>query len=103
MAKWADYLISEVDYDDDRISEVKQHEDGEDSANHPTIVPKSTVVSNIIDKKKTYLTAPINKEGKFTKGDNVIAYEMDREYFIRTDGNKTKSDNLGSLPPIKRS
>lgn len=30
--------------------------------------------------------------------DTVIAYALGGEYFIRTDGNKTKADNLGELP-----
>ena len=37
-------------------------------------------------------------DDEWSKGDRVIRYNLDGEYFIRTDGNKKKSDNLGKLP-----
>ena len=54
-------------------------------------------VVTAIGKGLTYVTA-IYKNGKWCKGDNVIQYSVDDEHFIRTDGNRTKADNLGELP-----
>ena len=97
MVKWADYLISEVCYNEKhtRIIKVKQHEDLGEKVGDSTVVPKSVVIGNI-QNKNNYCT--ITKNGKWDQGDNVIAYQMDGEWFIRTDGNKTKEDNLGELP-----
>lgn len=98
MAKWADYLISAVKYNKDhtRIESVLQHVDNGDNVGQATAVSRYAVVENI-NKGKSYMTIR-KKDGKWQPGDKVIMYSLDGEYFIRTDGNKTKSDNLGELP-----
>lgn len=99
MAKWADYLISKVCYNEKHTSiiEVKQHEDKGEKVGSSTAVSKSDVVGNIRN-NKSYCTITKIQNGNWDQGDNVIAYQMDGEWFIRTDGNKTKEDNLGELP-----
>lgn len=96
MDRWASYLISAVRYNKEhtRIESVLQHVDNGDNVGMATTVSRQTVVSNI-NSGYTYCT--IRKDVNWKKGDNIIAY-YDGEYFIRTDGNKTKSDNLGELP-----
>lgn len=98
MVKWASYLISAVHYNKEhtRIESVLQHVDNDDSVGGPTTVSRSIVVSNI-DSGYSYCTIRKNG-GTWNRGDNVIPYYVDGEHFIRTDGNKTKSDNLGELP-----
>jgi len=99
MATWADYLISVVQYNNEhtRIIQVKQHLDKGNTVGSSNIVARLTVVSNL-KSGKNYCTIYKNKNGNWDKGDNVIPYLVDGEYFIRTDGNKTKADNLGELP-----
>lgn len=99
MDKWADYLISAVQYNNDHthIIQVKQHVDNGDNVGESSIVSRLTVVSNLKG-GYTYCTIRKGSNGKWKQGDNVIAYQLDGEYFIRTDGNKTRSDNLGELP-----
>ena len=98
MTKSADYFISKVSYNPShtQIMYVKQHtvNDG-NKFDNGTVVTRSTVVSNL--SINTYMTI-IETSSGWKVGDNVIRYEIDGEYFIRTDGNRTKSDNLGELP-----
>lgn len=99
MAKWADYLISAVQYNNEhtRIIQVKQHLDEGNTVGSSNIVARLTIVSNL-KSGKNYCTIYKNKNSNWDKGDNVIPYLVDGEYFIRTDGNKIKADNLGELP-----
>ncbi len=91
-------MISGVQYNNEhtRIIQVKQHVDTGNGVGNPITVGRLAVVSNL-KSGTTYVT--IRKDGNsWKKGDNVIAYLLDGEYFIRTDGNKIKADNLGELP-----
>jgi len=98
MVKSADYFISKVSYNQNhtRITNVIQHlvSDGNTLADG-TVVTRAIVVSNLATLK--YMTV-VKTSGGWKLGDNVIRYFIDNEYFIRTDGNETKSDNLGELP-----
>jgi hypothetical protein len=98
LAKWADYLISKVRYNEQhtRIIKVIQHLDNDASVGGGTEVTRLDVVDNL-KKGKTYCTIYWNNT-QWSKGDNVIPYKKDGEYFIRTDGNKIEQDNLGNLP-----
>lgn len=98
MTKWADYAITHVNYNDDhtRISIVKRRIDLGDDLGEPSIKTRTEIV-NSINNGSSHSTA-YYKNGKWQKGDDVIAYELDGTYFIRTDGNRKKEDNLGSLP-----
>lgn len=98
MTKWADYCISEVHYNSDhsRIISCKVHPDLGDDLGVSSVQIKQQIVNNLLN-RVTYITT-IKKDGAYIKGDNVICYLVNNEYFIRTDGNKTTSDNLGELP-----
>jgi len=39
-----------------------------------------------------------NPEGKYVRGEDVRVVEIDGAKYIRTDANKAKADNLGTLP-----
>ena len=97
MAKWADYVITHVSYNEEksRILCVKQRMDKGDQLGDSTIKTRSEVVDKLTN-GSTYITA-YHENSKWKKGDRVIAYEIDGTYFIRTDGNKIKKDNLGEL------
>ena len=98
MEKWADFIISRVRYDDDhsRIIECEVFPDFGEGLGAKTHHSRTTIASNL--ENNHYLTVYKNEKGNFIKGDNVIRYLLDGEYFIRTDGNKLKKDNLGKLP-----
>lgn len=98
LAKWADFVITHVQYNSDnsRIVQVKRRTDNGEKLIKPEIKNRSVIVDSI-HKGYSYVTGRyVNDE--WNKGDRVIAYLLDGEHFIRTDGNKTKSDNLGELP-----
>ena len=98
MMKWADFVITDVRYNEDntRIVQVKRRTDNGDKLVNPEIKIRAVVVDSI-NKGYSYVTGRyVNNQWK--RGDDVIAYALGGEYFIRTDGNKTKSDNLGELP-----
>ena len=98
MEKWADYVIFSVHYNHDksRIEECKVAiDDGEIGT--PFSQSRNRIVENL-QTQKTYITIFKGTDQKYRRGDNVIFYMLDGEYFIRTDGNRIKKDNLGELP-----
>ena len=98
MGKWAKFLISEVRYTPDRtrILEVKQHEDLEGSVGEGEIVSRSVVSSNL-KKGNTYCTIHNGSSENWKIGDKIRTFNVEGEYFIRTDKNKVNRDNLGLL------
>lgn len=98
MAKWADYAITHVSYNDEhtRIMIVKRRKDLGEKLGDSEIVTRSDIV-NSINNGYSYVTV-YYKNNEWKKGDDVIAYDIDGTYFIRTDGNRKKEDNLGELP-----
>ena len=99
MAKWADYAITHVRYDNDhsRISLVKRRPDLGNDLGDKSIKTRDNIISSI-NNGKSHITVYKNKDNRWEKGDDVIVYKLDGTYFIRTDGNKKKEDNLGNLP-----
>jgi hypothetical protein len=99
MAKWADYVITCVNYtsDGDRISTVGVHVDNGDSVGERKTWHRDQVVRELAQ-SKTFVTAVKTQAGKWEKGAPVVTYTKDGEVFIRTDANETAKDNLGNLP-----
>jgi hypothetical protein len=99
MAKWADYCISAVRYDadDKHIEKVKVHPDNGDTIGAASEESRSTVVDRI-EAGNSFVTIVKNKEKKWNKGEDVRIITVNSKKFIRTDANKTESDNLGELP-----
>ncbi len=99
MTKWGNFAITHVRYNEDntRIVDVKRRTYKEGKLIDPEIKTRSVIVDSILNKRYSYVTTQYVND-QWNLGDDVIAYELDGEYFIRTDGNKTKSDNLGELP-----
>jgi len=97
MAKWASFVITHVRYNQagTRIIKVKRRPDLGSKLGSSVERTRGQIVT-AIGKGYRYVTATYN-DG-WIKGDRVIRYVLDDEYFIRTDGNKKKSDNLGKLP-----
>lgn len=98
MAKWADYLISAVRYNNEKthIIMVKQHIDKGDKFSSADEVSRLTVVTNLKN-DNSYMT--IYKDNDNWKmGEEVRIIQVGNSEFITTDPNETKNDNLGRLP-----
>lgn len=96
-----DYVITQVSYDGDhsRITHVKRAEYDQDnnSFGSRSNVSRQNVVDSIEDGNQHY-TVPPDGDGGYTWGDEVEIIRIDKEKFLRTDGNDVKEDNLGNLP-----
>lgn len=96
--KWADYLISAVQYDyaGTHIAKVRRHPDNGDSVGNSTEVLRSSVVSQL-EAGTTFST--ITMVGtQWILGASVEVITVGGEKYIRTDRDKTTKDNLGDLP-----
>ena len=97
MAKWADYLISQVLYDQNHIiTKVKQHRDIGNEISGGEIVDRDVIANNLGHGVK-YMTI-YSDLGKIRIGKNVRYFRAYEYHYIRTDNNKVSSDNLGDLP-----
>ncbi|MEI8388818.1 MAG: DUF3892 domain-containing protein [bacterium] len=100
MAKWADYLISKVRYVETattkHIDSVFVHPDNDDSVGTGSDWKRTDVITKI-DSGKTFCTITKNSDGNWNKGAKVEKVLIDGTYYLRTDANKTKKDNLGNL------
>ena len=99
MAKWADYGISEVRYNDERthIVKVKVREDKGDVFGPAEEWARKDVVS-AIEGGTTFVTILKGSDGNYEKGRDVHIITVNRVKYIRTDQNSEASDNLENLP-----
>jgi len=101
MAKWADYLISEVSYDSNHlILKIKQHTDNGETISQGDIVDRDTLANNLGHGSK-YMTV-YGDLNKLRIGKNVRYFRVDEYHYIRIDHNKVNHDNLGDLPDINK-
>jgi len=99
MAKWADYLISQVLYDQNHIIiKVKQHRDIGNKMGDGEIVDRDVIAGNLGHGVK-YMTV-YGDLGKIRMGKNVRYFRAYEDHYIRTDDNKVMSDNLGDIPNL---
>jgi hypothetical protein len=101
MAKWADYLISEVRYvvtvATRHIASVKVHEDKGEQVGGSTVWTRKDVI-NAIDLKTTFFTITKTEKGEWKKGAAVEKIQISNEWYIKTERDNTKKDNLENLP-----
>ncbi len=99
MAKWADYGISKVRYDDKRkhIVKVLVHEDKGETIGGGKEWTRGQVVA-AIERGKTFVTILKRDDDKWHKGQDIHTVTVNNVKYIRTDQNRTASDNLESLP-----
>ncbi|HML23354.1 MAG TPA: DUF3892 domain-containing protein [Aggregatilinea sp.] len=99
MAKWADYGISAVRYNNARthIDLLMVHVDNGDTIAIGKEWKRSDVVLEI-ERKRTFVTIPKNNDEKYIRGEDVRIVVINGVKYLRTDNNNTPSDNLGSLP-----
>ena len=97
MAKWADYLISQVAYDQNHlITKVRQHRDNGNTMGEGEVVDRYVIADNL-GHGLSYMTV-YGDLGKIRIGKNVRYFRAFNYHYIRIDGNKVSSDNLGELP-----
>ena len=102
MAKWADYLISQVLYDQNHIiTKVKQHRDIGNKISGGEIVDRDAIANNLGHGVK-YMTV-YGGLGKIRMGKNVRYFQAYEHHYIRIDNNKVMTDNLGELPGLVES
>jgi hypothetical protein len=102
MAKWADYLISQVLYDQNHIiTKVKQHRDIGNKISGGEIVDRDAIANNLGHGVK-YMTV-YGDLGKIRMGRNVRYFRAYEDHYIRIDDNKVMTDNLGELPGLVES
>ncbi len=99
MVKWADYVISQANYNSNhKIENLKQLEDNGETLGIEEIVTRSTVIHNI-KKGKSYVTA-INGLSGMSRGQNITVHLGYNDFYLRIDKNKVDSDNLGLIPEV---
>jgi hypothetical protein len=99
MAKWADYLISQVSYDQNHIiTKVKQHRDIGNEMGDGEIVDRDVIAGNLGQGVK-YMTVYGGLD-KIRMGKNVRYFRAYEDHYIRTDNNKVMSDNLDDIPNL---
>jgi len=99
MAKWADYLISQVSYDQNHIiTKAKQHRDIGNEMGDGEIVDRDVIAGNLGHGIK-YMTVYGDLK-KIRMGKNVRYFRAYEGHYIRTDGNKVMSDNLDDIPNL---
>jgi len=102
MVKWADYLISQVLYDQNHIiTKVKQHRDIGNKISGGEIVDRDAIANNLGHGIK-YMTV-YGDLGKIRMGKNVRYFRAYEDHYIRIDDNKVMTDNLGELPGLVES
>ena len=98
--KWADYVITAVEYNSQRthIVAVEVHEDLGSSLGAASRIIRQKVV-DLIKSRKSFITATKSND-KWTKGEEVRIIKIGSSEFIKTDNNSVEKDNLGKLPEL---
>jgi hypothetical protein len=99
MAKWADYVITEVKFNEKHthIDKVRAREDNGDTLGSPQEYARQDVVK-AINNGSTYVTAFKSNDGKWTKGEDVFVIKINGTDYIKTKRDDTAKDNLDNLP-----
>ena len=99
MAKWADYLISAVRYNNNHthIDQVKVHEDLDDKVGSAKIYERKDIV-NAIDNGTTFVTIYKGDDNNWKKGQKVFVVTINDKKYIKTVENRKEEDNLENLP-----
>ena len=97
MAKWADFLISEVRYGKNHlIEQAKQRTEVDGAISEGTLVDRSQISHNIKN-GKTYKTVFHSLNG-WKLGVDIHIFRVVGDYYLRIDKNKVDQDFLGQLP-----
>lgn len=99
MAKWADYGISAVRYeeDDQCIERLKVHRDNGDTIGAGEDWSRKDVLSKM-DEDRTFVTILNGDNDRWKRGEDVHIVAVGGQRFLRTDANLRDQDNLENLP-----
>lgn len=98
MSKWADLCIKKVSYNiNNVIKSVKASEDDGEQLINENEYLRYQIIS-LLDAKKKIITVVKNSDGKYSRGADVIKYEINGTAYIKTEKNGIEEDNLGNLP-----
>jgi Protein of unknown function (DUF3892) len=99
MAKWADYVITEVRFNakHTHIDKVRARKDNGETLESAQEYARQEVVK-AINNGTTFVTAFKNNVGKWNKGEDVFVIEINGADYIKTKRDNTAKDNLDNLP-----
>ncbi len=100
MKKWANYLISEVRYDQNHlISMAKIHEDAKTGISNACLVDRIKISSDIAN-GLSYITI-YNNISTWKKGNKIHFFRIHGQPYVRIDENRVNQDYLGDIPEIE--
>jgi hypothetical protein len=99
VAKWADYVITDVKFNEKHthIDKVKARKDSGETLESAQEYARQIVVK-AIDNGTTFATAFKTNDGKWKKGEEVFVIEINGANYIKTKRDNTPKDNLDNLP-----
>ncbi len=99
MADRADYYIEKVRYNKDRTRIVWAcvHEDEKTKLGGAYNMLRKKIVSLMLA-GKSFMTVYRNPEGKYRKGQKIVAVSINGLEYVRTDGQAMELDLLENLP-----
>ncbi|MGI9568099.1 MAG: hypothetical protein ACR2LL_13980 [Nitrosopumilus sp.] len=99
MKKWADYLISEVNYDNDHLISIAiRHLDSRNGIGKGKSVDRLAMASDIKN-GFSYFTIYHGKDS-WKKGYKIQTFSLEGNPYFRIDENKVRLDYLGDLPEV---
>ena len=97
MAKWADFLISKVNYDENhKIQNAIRHEETPKGITPGSSVDRSTIVADLRH-GRSYSTIYSGNES-WRRGQNLRVFSLRGKHYVRIDGNNVNIDFLGDIP-----
>ena len=101
MEKWADYGISAVRFNDKGIyiDQVRVHKDKGIAMGDAEVWSREQVIS-ALENDYTFITILNYDQGIWSEGQEVNIVPVNGNKFIRTDKDRTPSDDLDNLPKV---
>jgi len=97
MAKWADYLISEVRYNHENLIDIAiRHQDTDYGITIGKPVDRLTIASDI--KNGLFYITIYSGKNSWKKGHPIKSFSISGNPYLRIDGNKVAFDYLGDIP-----
>jgi len=97
LNRWADYLISEANYDSEHLISIAiRHQDTDKGITIGIPVDRLTISSDI--KSGLLYSTIYHGINTWKKGKVIQTFFIDGTPYLRIDGNKVRLDHLGDLP-----
>ncbi|MGH1522167.1 MAG: hypothetical protein ACRBB2_07410, partial [Nitrosopumilus sp.] len=97
MGPWADYLISEVNYDQNHLIRIAiRHKDTINGITKGKPVDRLTISSDI--KNGLVYVTIYSGNNSWKKGHKIRTFSINGSPYLRIDKNKDELDYLGDLP-----